>query len=145
MVERPNTLAGLIEKRRELAGKIEYHQNELRQAAADLDHLDATIRMFDPDADLEAIWPRPHPPRSQAFRGEATRVLLAALRHADGPLTTAQLAERLMAERGQDVNDRRLRKTMIKRVGSSLRDHRRKGLVRSEVGSSRLLLWSLNN
>ena len=143
MTDRPNTLAGLIEKRRELAGKIEYHQNELRQASADLDHLDATIRMFDPDADLEAIHSRPYPPRNQAFRGEVTRVLLAALRHAGGPLTSHQLADRLMAERGLDVNDAKLKKTMVKRVGSALRDMRKRGRVTSEVGAKREMLWRI--
>lgn len=143
MTDRPNTLSGLIDKRREIAGKIEHHQNALRQATADLDHLDATIRLFDPDADLEAIWPRPYPPRNQAFRGEVTRVILTALRHADGPLTSHQLAERLMAERGLDVNDRALKKTMVKRVGSSLRDMRKKGRVRSEVGAKREMLWRI--
>ena len=33
-VERPNTVAGLIEKRREIAGKIEHHQRVLNDASA---------------------------------------------------------------------------------------------------------------
>lgn len=48
-----------------------------------------------------------------------------------------------MAERGLDVNDRRLRETMIKRVGSSLRDQRLKGLVSPTIGPKRDMLWQL--
>jgi len=38
-IERPNTLAGLIEKRREIAGKIEHHQRILNELIVDLDHM----------------------------------------------------------------------------------------------------------
>ena len=50
MTERPNTLPGLIDKRREPAGRIEHAQRELRAFVADLDYVDAVIRIFDPDA-----------------------------------------------------------------------------------------------
>lgn len=39
-VERPNTLAGLIEKHREISGKIEHHQHILNNLIIDLDHVD---------------------------------------------------------------------------------------------------------
>jgi hypothetical protein len=39
MSERPNTFAGLVDKRRELAGRIEHVQRELRALVADLDHV----------------------------------------------------------------------------------------------------------
>jgi hypothetical protein len=48
-VERPNTVAGPIEKPRQITGKIEHHQRALNDLMVDLDHLDHTIRMFDPD------------------------------------------------------------------------------------------------
>ncbi len=38
-----HVLSGLIAKRAELAGKIEFAQAELRQMLIDLDSLDATI------------------------------------------------------------------------------------------------------
>ena len=39
-VERPNTVAGLIEKRREIAGQIEHYQRILNELIIDLDHID---------------------------------------------------------------------------------------------------------
>ena len=47
-VERPNTLAGLVEKRAEIAGQIAHTRATLRQLIIDLDHVDAAIRLFDP-------------------------------------------------------------------------------------------------
>lgn len=40
MAERPNTVAGLIDKRREITGQIEHHQRILNDLIIALDHLD---------------------------------------------------------------------------------------------------------
>src|SRR5258708_39933663 len=86
-----HVLSALIEKRAQLAGKIEFVQMELRQAIIDLDNLDATIRLFDPDIDLEQIKPKPLPARNTAFRGEVSRIVLTALRKATKPLPTIEI------------------------------------------------------
>jgi hypothetical protein len=54
-VDRPNTLAGLSEKRAEIAGQISHTRAALRQLIIDLDHIDAAIRLFDPNYDVEGI------------------------------------------------------------------------------------------
>ncbi len=60
-VERPNTLAGLIAKRREISGQ------------------------FDPDCDLAlTAQPKQFPPRHRAFRGEMQRLVFDALRDRQG-------------------------------------------------------------
>ena len=91
-VERPNTVAGLIEKRREIAGKIEHHQRILNELVIDLDHLDHTIRLFDPNCDVTLAQPRQFPARHGAFRGEMQRFVLGALRAAAAPLTSLEIA-----------------------------------------------------
>ncbi|MCH7794377.1 MAG: hypothetical protein IH900_04455 [Proteobacteria bacterium] len=58
----------------------------------DLDNVDAVLRLYAADIDLEETRPKPLPPGNQAFRGEVTRLLLAALRQSDRPLTTKDLA-----------------------------------------------------
>jgi hypothetical protein len=67
----PYVVTGLIDKRREIAGRIEDLQPRMRQAVADLDHIEAAIRIIKPDLDLEAIMPRAVPPPHAAFKGEA--------------------------------------------------------------------------
>lgn len=139
----PHTIAGLIRKRSEIAGRIEHYQAELRQAIINLDNLDHTIRLFDPDIDLQEIKPKPLPPRHQAYQGELTRIVLSALRQSDKPLTTHELAQHVMAHRGLNAADRRLVKIMGKRVGACLRHHRAKGLVRSKQGPRQSLVWEI--
>ena len=138
-----NVVSGLIRKRAEIAGQIEHLQDRLRQHVIDLDNLDATIHLFDPDIELGAVKPKPIPPRHQAFRGEVTRIVLTALRNAKKPLTTRDIAQRVMAERGLDTSNERLLRLMARRTGACLRDHRKRGLVRSEHGAGTYLVWEI--
>jgi len=54
----PHVVTALIQKRAELAGQIDALQDQLRQAMIDVDHVDCTLRMFDPDVDLDEIRPK---------------------------------------------------------------------------------------
>ncbi len=49
----------------------------------------------------------------------------------------------VMAEQGMNTADKRLVKTVNKRVGSSLRHHRGKGLLQSTEGPGRHLTWEI--
>src|SRR3990172_4521142 len=125
----PHVLTGLIAKRAELAGQIEHTQDKLRQLVIDLDHIDAAIHIFDPTIELVEIKSRPVPPKHQAFKGEVTRIVLATLRNAKRPLTTGEIAQRVMAERGLDTANVRLLKTMQKRTGACLRHWQHKDVA----------------
>jgi hypothetical protein len=138
-------VAGLIAKRGEIAAEIEALQKQVKVAVTQLDRVEATMRIFKPDMDFGELSDRPVPPAHSAFKGEVMRILLTALREADGPLSTADLTETLMRARGLPVEDRKLRKTMLCRVGSSLNSLRRnKGLVRSSSGNGQMLFWELD-
>ena len=139
----PHVVTALIRKRGEIAGQLEHTQTQLRQLVIDLDNLDATLRLFKPDIDLEEIRPKPLPPRHHAFKGEVSRIVLSALRQSDKPLTTHDLAQHVMAERGLNTADKRLVKVIGKRVGACLRHHRNRGLMRSERGPGTHLCWVL--
>jgi hypothetical protein len=74
-------ISTLVKRRAELTGEIEHTQHRTRQMLADLDGLDATIRLFDPDYRVEAIKPKAfRPPNDWANRGEMSRVILDILR-----------------------------------------------------------------
>lgn len=138
-----HTISGLIDKRAELAGKIETAQTELRNLVIALDSLDATIRLFDPEIDLDDVKPKPLPARNQAFRGELSRVVLSTLRKARKPLPAHDIALHVMAGRGLNAADRPLLRVMVKRVGACLRNYRTKGVLRSIEGSERSVLWEI--
>src|SRR5687768_16920992 len=135
-----NVLSGLLTKRAEIAGQAEALQDQLRQTLIDLDHVDCTILLFDPDADLDEVKPKPLPPRHHAFKGQVTRAILTMLRTSKGQLDGHAITLRLMAERELNSADKRLAKTIQKRVGAALRNMRDRGLVASEQGKGGLLM-----
>lgn len=127
MAERPNTVAGLIEKRRETTGQIEHHQRILNELIIDLDHLDHTLRLFDPDCDVALAQPKAFPARHAAFRGEMQRFVLGALRAAQEPVTSLEIAIEVVKGRGLDPNDSRAVSLIRKRVGACLFHLKAKG------------------
>lgn len=139
----PHVVTGLMTKRAELAGMLEHHQAKVRQLMIDLDAVDQALRLFKPDIELEAIKPKPLPPRHAAYKGEVARIVLGTLRDAKRPCSTQELTMHVMAERGMNTADKGLVKTVTKRVGASLRHHRARGLIRSVGGLGGLLVWEV--
>lgn len=71
------------------------------QLIIDIDNVDATIRIFHPDIDLDEIRPKPLPPRHAAFKGEISRFVLGVLRETREALTSKDMALRVMAARSR--------------------------------------------
>lgn len=141
--DQPNVLHALTRKRAEIAGKIEHSQLELRHLIAELDHIDAAIRIFNPSVDIGANRSKPVPPRHAAFKGEVTRVVFKTLRDAQAPVTSRDIARRLMTERGLNPDDRELSVIMVKRVCACLRVQKKKGLVRNAESLGNLQGWEV--
>src|SRR4051794_7716800 len=114
------TLSGLLRKRAEMAGQVEAMQAKLGALIADLTHVDATIRVFRPDIDLADLPERLAPAPFTGFRGEIQRFLLDELRKANEPLSTFDLAERVMRKRGLDPADRVVFTLIARRTGYGL-------------------------
>ena len=136
-------LAGLTKRRAELAGEAETLRARLAQIATDTGHLDAVIRQFDPDYDFGGI--RPKRPRTQdaAGRGDMSRFIMKVLRDATEPVATHDVVRRLMAERGQDAEDRRLVKNTMKRVGMAFSRQKAAGTVQAIQGAGPVTLWEV--
>ncbi|TXM96736.1 hypothetical protein FV242_33175 [Methylobacterium sp. WL64] len=113
-------LSGLVPKRAEIAGQIDHKRAELRKLVTNLDAIDAAIRIFDPNADVGAIPNRQYLPRHAAFRDEMMRHAMGALRLAEGPITSRDIARVVMQGRGLDPDDAALGQTIRKRVGACL-------------------------
>ena len=126
MTERPNTVAGLLEKHREIAGFIEAKRHELAVLVANLEAVEHTIRLFDPDASLPRAKPLPSP--HAAFKGEMRRDVLAALRAAQGPLTSLDIARQVIAAR-KLPDDAKAVALIRKRVGAALWKLKARGIV----------------
>ena len=120
MVER-HVMSALRNKRAEMAGTVVQLEQHLVRQRADLSHLDATMRLFDPDIRPNEIRPRQRRARSTWFRhGECLRLIYDELRDAPQPMTTRALAERIMRVRAIPAADDRSRDLVQKTLLGSL-------------------------
>ena len=132
-----------MRKRAELAGLVERHRAELDTMVANLGHLDATLRLVDPEIRLDAIRPKAPRPVADPGRPEiTTRMVLDALRCAGEPLGAREIATRLLAEMGVAA-DAKLLRAVAERVGEASRKQRAKGVAACEPGPDGRVLWRL--
>jgi hypothetical protein len=140
-MENEHVLSGLTRKRAEIAGQIEHTQAALRRLVTDLDAIDAAIRIFDPEADIDAIKAKAYPPRHAAFRGEMMRHVMGCLRMASEPLTSRDIATVVMKARGLSPDDAELLVTIRKRVGACMWKLKQAGYAREVPIAGELKGW----
>ncbi len=113
-----HVIGALRHKRAELAGMLHQLEQQLVQQRANLAHVDATMRLFDPDIRPNDIRPKQQRARNARFRpGECLRLIYDELREATQPLTTRELAERIMRLKAipaaDDDRRERIQKTLL--------------------------------
>lgn len=141
MSENEHVLSGLLRKRAEIAGELQAAQAAVRQHIIDLDAVDATIRLFSPNIELEDIRPKPLPARHAAYKGEVSRIIFDTLRERQRPMTSEELAQHVMATRDLNSADKGLLRMVTKRVASCLRHYRNRGVLQSAMGPGNRVLW----
>ena len=136
---RDHIVAGLIEKRRELAGIIDELQRQLDQHRADLTHIDGVLRVLAADLDPEKIRPKRLYRRNRYFaRNELSRLCLSVLRTAAGePLSTNDIAGRVIAAKGFNVGDGVLRRAISDQVGDIMKRLHRRGEIENSGAGAR--------
>lgn len=140
-----HVVSALKTKRIQVASQIESLQGQLRQATIDLDHVEAALRLFDPEVDLAALPPRKVAPVLYDTKGDTGRVILETLRTSMRPLSTAQVCEAVMKARALDTNDKGLCRVMMRRTNANLKHWAKKrGLIRSMPGVGQQLFWELS-
>jgi hypothetical protein len=114
---------------------------QLVQQWADLAHLDATMRLFDPEIRPKDIRPKQLRTRNVWFRpGECLRLIYDALREATQPVTTRELAERIMRVKAMPAADDRHRELVQKTLLGSL-NRAKKTIARVETAG--VVSWRL--
>lgn len=116
--ERPNTVSGLVAKHKELCDLRERHHAEIKKLTVDIDHLDACIRLFDPNADTSVI--KQYVTRHRAQKGSVKRFVLNTLRQATKPMTSREITELWARDRGLNADEATL-VILRKRVGACIK------------------------
>lgn len=137
----PHVVSALKAKRAELSGEIGVAEKHIAQLRADLVHLDATLRLFDPAAEPAAIpAKRPYRRRHWFSDGELPRRILDTLRTSPEPLSASAVTASVMVAKDLDMGDAATLLMIRKSVQSYLR--RQSGaLVETAGRRSRDVLW----
>jgi len=72
-----------------------------------------------------------------------SRVILGALRNAGRAMNSRELTHYVMAERGLNVADKRVVRTIQKRLGACLTHYKHKGTLTASKGPGSFLLWKI--
>src|SRR4051812_6164321 len=103
-VAEQHVVRALREKRSELAGLVKGLEQELSERRAALMHLDATMRLFDPEIGPEEIGSAQRRRCNAWFcPGECLRLIYDVLRDAPQPVTTREVGEGTAALKGIPV------------------------------------------
>lgn len=105
-------------KRKQLVKLRRDLEADVRKVTCDLDHLDACIRLFDPAADTAAAIQR-YATKHRAKKGQMRRFVLDRLKEATAPITSLDIAEAWIADRGLRT-DHGTTVMIRKRVGACL-------------------------
>jgi hypothetical protein len=136
-----HVIGALRNKRAELAGMLRQLEQQLVQKRADLAHVDATMRLFDPDIRPKDIRPKPPRERNAWFRqGECLRLIYDELREATQPVTTREIAERIMRVKAIPAADDQRRERVQKTLLASL-NRAKQTIARVEIAG--VVRWQL--
>jgi hypothetical protein len=140
-VAQSHIIGTLINKRSELAGLVRQLEQQLVRQRTNLTHLDATMRLFDPEIRPSDIRPKQRRARNAWFRpGECPRLIYDELREAAQPMTTRELAERIMRRKAIPAADDKSRELVQKTLLGSL-NRAKETIARVETGG--VVRWRL--
>ena len=136
-----HVISGLVAKRADLSGLVAHHRQEVARLQADLQHLDATIKLFEPDFNLKSIKSKQVQQRSQYFeRGEGQRLVLEALRLIGQPALLSVIAQQVATFKAFDAAEL---PAIEHSLDSILRRAERSGLVQRLGRDSHGTVWGL--
>jgi hypothetical protein len=136
-----HTISGLLRKRADLFNEAILIRERLAEIKNDIEALDRTLGALGYKGDLDAAMPRQK--RQVIFgQGELTRAIMAELRDADGPMTSREVAQSIVALQGHDARDRKYVTDLTRRVSKALRKQRDDGRVRSSTDAHGNIVWS---
>jgi hypothetical protein len=139
-------VGALVQKAAEIRGEIAGLEGRIATCKAALDHVQATLRMFDPSKDVQRIKPkRPAAMRSTYFAmGEITRRCQDALREATELVSAEDIARQAMRDKGVDQEDGKLRSDFIQRILYALHRLAQEGKT-ERVGTGLGARWTLRS
>jgi hypothetical protein len=125
----------------ELGGKILENRQEHENLAGQMRHVEACIKLLDPDYNLAAIAVKRRKANPWFKRGTLYRRALDVLRTATEPMTTFELATAVLKAHGVEDASKDDTQNIALGIQHSLKNHEGKGVER--VGEASPARWRL--
>ncbi|WP_220721201.1 hypothetical protein [Agarivorans litoreus] len=91
-----HVITALVAKHQELAGQIQFYQQQIAQLKHDLGHVEAKIKVFEPEYDLSTVSPKRISGKARIFKARECQVMvLDVLRTAPEPMTTTAIVDKV--------------------------------------------------
>ena len=127
----------------ELAGKIIDNRKEARRLRTAMKHVEAVLKLLEPEFNLRRIAVRRRRQNPWFKRGTVLRHAMDMMRRASTPLTTREITEGMLRARGvTDAKPRAIRDLMCS-VLSSLQNYRGRGVAAHD--QSNPVRWSIKS
>lgn len=131
-MERPNTVAGLMAKRKELYSVLKGLQADINKTLKSIDHLDATIALFDPQLVPRAA--HRYGTKDRARRGRLTSFVMDQLRQSPVPMSSHELTRAWIELCGIDADGKDF-ENIRKRTRVCLTSLKRRGITKGDSQS----------
>jgi hypothetical protein len=136
-----HVISALRDKRAELAGDVLATQKRLEKLRDDLDAVDRTLRIFDPNRSPDSIRPVVKRKGDKLFAyGECMRAIMNTLRVATEPMTAEQIAEQVALDCRLGTESPDIAATLLARVKQAMVKMRARGLA---IGEGKPTRWAL--
>jgi hypothetical protein len=136
-----HVINALRAKRAEVSGDLLAAQKRLENLRNDLDAIDRTLRVFDPNQSPGSIRPVVKRKGDKMFAyGECARAIMNALRVASEPITAEQIAEQVALDCRLKAESPDVAATLLRRINAAMVKMRARGLA---VGQGKPVRWAL--
>jgi hypothetical protein len=141
-----HVVSQLIDKRKEIAGEIKYYQAILNARIEQLNAIDISISVFDPNIKPKELKPIRFSPKKRYFKhGEVMTLVLDVLREADEQIATSDIVKEVMTRKEYDPTDKELYNGIFPTVRATLNAQEKKGiLIFDSDGPGKDGYWSIN-
>ena len=141
-----HVVSQLITKKQELLGEVEYFKEKVKQTEEILKSIDLSIKVFDPDFNLENVKAKNLYKKSHNFKhGEANRLILDLFRKDPNPKTTTDITKALMEIKDLNFENLELVESVQKSIIRTLHNQEKQKILKSaytDLGN--ILTWRLN-
>ena len=130
----------LVRKHAEIGGRIKANRAEAKRLIADMHHVEAVLKLFDPDYDARKIAAkRQHRANPMFKKGEMWPLAIQIMKDSPEPLTGFDIAREMLRRKGFTDPTPAQSKSAYWAITSSLRDHA--GKIVEQVGEGMPYRW----